>query len=310
MGIPLTMAGCGSPICAPGHISAQVVPKSPLQGALRHPKASALIPIFSFDAERLSGNQLYSRFRLLRASMDIEYVSNDCLAALAGDVREALRQVVCEAMPGEPTEPFHYMVWGMNAGDGRQSDETHLAVLRDYAVNLASALTPGMDVISVRVLFAPPGCPAQPFHLDYAQHFSEVRTIFVSVSPSTASNCTECLMFGEMNSDVAARARQLVQKGMVVELSQICDCKPVVQPLVLDAWQTCILRTSNVFHRRSPNRSDFTRITFNVDVARVRECPEFVDVDTRRSLGHQRICGREVVDALDEQDICLHGFCE
>ena len=95
-------------------------------------------------------------------------------------------------------------------------------------------------------------------------NLGEVRTIFLSASPSTASNCTECLMFGEMNSEVAARARQFAQKGMTVELSDLAcaaDTRPSVQSLVLDAWQMCILRTSHVFHRRSANRSDFTRIT-------------------------------------------------
>ena len=59
---------------------------------------------------------------------------------------------------------------------GRQpKGSEHLATLKEFAAKLAVTLTPGMDVISIRVLFSPPGSPAQPFHLDYAQHFSEVR---------------------------------------------------------------------------------------------------------------------------------------
>ena len=38
---------------------------------------------------------------------------------------------------------------------------------------------------------------------------------------------------------------------------------------------------------------------FNVDVARLSECPEFIDLDARRSLDHERICGRDIVDDLD-----------
>ncbi|CAE7742068.1 PEP4 [Symbiodinium pilosum] len=238
--------------------------------------------------------------------MNIDYPRDVCIT---DEFREALAQVVCKATAEQPSEPFHYMIWGRNAEGARQpKGSEHLATLKEFAAKLAVTLTPGMDVISIRVLFSPPGSPAQPFHLDYAQHFSEVRTIFISASPSTASNCTEWLDFGETNSEIVARARQLVQKGITLELSDLSPHKPAVQSLVLDAGQVCVLRTSHVFHRRGPNRSEFTRITFNVDVAHLPESPEFVDLDTCRSLGQKRICGLDVVDALDEQDICLHGF--
>ena len=36
-----------------------------------------------------------------------------------------------------------------------------------------------------------------------------------------------------------------------------------------------------------------------MDVAHLPESPEFVDLDTCRSLGQKRICGLDVVDALD-----------
>mmetsp|Transcript_10962 Transcript_10962/g.20642 ORF Transcript_10962/g.20642 Transcript_10962/m.20642 type:complete len:242 (+) Transcript_10962:44-769(+) len=235
--------------------------------------------------------------------VDARHITREFCAAVA--------EVVDKAMAENSAAPFHYMISGTNVADVRlKADCKQLAVLKDFASSLASTLTPGMDVISVRLLFSPPNSPAQRFHLDYAQHFSEVQTIFISVSPSTSSNCTEWLNFGAATGEVAQRARELARKSGVLELPQLSEVRPTVERLVLSAWQTCILRTSHVFHRRGPNRSDFTRITFNVDVAKISESPQFIDLDMRRSLLQHRICGQEVVDDLDEQDICVHGFEE
>ena len=36
-----------------------------------------------------------------------------------GQEEMLLTKVVCEAMAAQPTEPFHYMIWGRNTGDAR-----------------------------------------------------------------------------------------------------------------------------------------------------------------------------------------------
>ena len=76
-------------------------------------------------------------------------------------------------------------------------------------------------------------------------------------------------------------------------------------PLALRAWEAVVVRTSHAFHRRGANRNDSARLTFNVDLARLAECPEFVDVDTLRSLSTRRVCSMRWIDELEEQDISL-----
>lgn len=228
-------------------------------------------------------------------------------AQLSEANREALQSVADAVLAScKCVEPMHYMIAGTNVSDARlPSDCSKLDSLRELASDLAAKVAPGMDVISVRLLFSPPGAPAQPFHLDYARHFSQVKTIFVAVSPATASNCTEFLNLGSRNAELVSRAREATESGLPA-----CDVEEFkrhscVEQIVLDRWQVCMVNTVNVFHRRGANRSDFIRIAFNIDCAHLSDSPDFVDVDMKRSLAQERVCGLDVVDDLDEQDVSL-----
>jgi len=222
--------------------------------------------------------------------------------------REALQCVADAVLASRPcNEPMHYMIAGNNVADScLPNDCSELGLLKALANDLAAKVAPGMDVISVRLLFSPAGAPAQPFHLDFARHFSDVRTLFVAISSATVLNCTEVLNLGSHNAEFVSRARKAAATGSAAcKLEDCMDRCIGVEPLLLDRWQVCMLQTSHAFHRRGANCSDFIRITFNVDVACVSESPDFVDVDMQRSLSQHRLCGRDVIDDLDEQDVSL-----
>jgi len=227
----------------------------------------------------------------------------------------ALERLAARALALRPChEPTHYMIAGhgvsdelrANPNEPEHGEDVELTVARDLAARLAKHTAPGHEVISIRLLLSPPGAPAQQWHLDYARHFTEVQTAFVAVSQSTADNCTELLDLGDQCEHIAKLARST--SGPLPESTwrKLCpDAK--VRPLEFAQWDVCALRTSHVFHRRGPNKSDFTRITFNVDLACLTESPGFIDVDMQRSLAEDRLCGQEYVDDLEEQDVTLEG---
>eukprot|EP00929_Paragymnodinium_shiwhaense_P047219 TRINITY_DN23946_c0_g1_i2.p1 TRINITY_DN23946_c0_g1~~TRINITY_DN23946_c0_g1_i2.p1 ORF type:complete len:281 (-),score=61.12 TRINITY_DN23946_c0_g1_i2:9-851(-) len=212
--------------------------------------------------------------------------------------------------------PAHFMVSGHGVCDEESAEALDEAGRRDIeatralAEHLASIVSPGLDVISVRLLISPPGAPEQPWHLDYARQFREVHTLFVPLTPSTEETCTELLELQKPSADIAEIARAAHGPLPVEAWRPQCEGEPAILALVLDEWQCCVARTSHVFHRRSANTGAFTRITFNVDMASLRESPNFVDVDCQRSLLRARLCPQAEVDELEEQDASLVDFDE
>jgi len=201
-------------------------------------------------------------------------------------------------------EPCHFMIDGLNAGSGK--DDADLTVARALAAKLGAHIAPGLQVISVRLLLSPPGAPAQPWHLDYGQHFREIRTVFLALTPARSNNCTETLRFGRPEESARVHALARSANGpLAPSLWADERASARAEPLLMERGQVCALRTSHVFHRRSANRSNYTRITFNVDLAWLVECARFIDLDTQRSLACGRIAGREEVDELSEQDVSL-----
>eukprot|EP00929_Paragymnodinium_shiwhaense_P047218 TRINITY_DN23946_c0_g1_i1.p1 TRINITY_DN23946_c0_g1~~TRINITY_DN23946_c0_g1_i1.p1 ORF type:complete len:226 (-),score=35.98 TRINITY_DN23946_c0_g1_i1:115-792(-) len=109
--------------------------------------------------------------------------------------------------------PAHFMVSGHGVCDEESAEALDEAGRRDIeatralAEHLASIVSPGLDVISVRLLISPPGAPEQPWHLDYARQFREVHTLFVPLTPSTEETCTELLELQKPSADIAEIAR-------------------------------------------------------------------------------------------------------
>lgn len=202
--------------------------------------------------------------------------------------------------------PMHFMIAGMNVEEEHSPSSlirgrVDMQALTALASRLVRQLAPGLDIISVRMLFSPPGSRAQAWHLDFAKHFSEVKTIFIAVTPSSAANCTEVLDLGNDSERICARAR--ASKGPF-QLPAY-ECKARIAPLLLDQWKVCQLRTSHAFHRRGANTSDYVRVTFNVDVASGAEAPNFKDLDLERALLGTRVIGQDIIDELEEQDVTL-----
>jgi len=219
------------------------------------------------------------------------------------DERSALLRLVDRALALNSSQgPAHYMVAGCGVLEDLERGDRDHACACALAKRLAAFIAPGFTVISIRILLSPPGSPAQPWHLDFAQDFSEVRTAFLAISPSSALNSTQILDFGDDAPRIAEMAR--TSEGPLPSEAW-CDSVAQVWPITCSPWQLSMLRTSHAFHRRGENKSAFTRITFNVDMARLEESPNFVDLDMQRALNGHRLCSREVVDDLTEQDVCL-----
>lgn len=180
---------------------------------------------------------------------------------------------------------------------------------RALAERLAELAAPDLDVLSVRILLAPPGCGAQPWHLDYAKYFPEVRTVFLSVTRSTTENCTEILQLGGSAAltDLVARAKRQ-GKALSSEAWEDLRGDGRIVPVTFEPWEVGWVRTSHAFHRRGANRSGFARITFNVDLARLADAPDYIDFDYARHVETDRIAPLEEIDELDEQDVSLDVF--
>ena len=99
---------------------------------------------------------------------------------------------------GDVKEPVHFCIYGHGVVGDKDASVGDLLMLRKAADRFA-----GRDglVISVRVLFAPPGSCAQKFHLDFAREFDDVETYWVAVTPSTEECATEVLQFDEADEN-------------------------------------------------------------------------------------------------------------
>eukprot|EP00756_Hemistasia_phaeocysticola_P046775 Hpha_TRINITY_DN2059_c0_g1::TRINITY_DN2059_c0_g1_i1::g.83073::m.83073 len=199
---------------------------------------------------------------------------------------------------------YHAMIWGRGVDDdkGGGGDDRVAGLAR----RLAAELCPGSEVISIRMLFSEDGCPPQPWHIDYARDFADVRTILLGVTRSTASNCTEVLAFPDASS-AAAVCRLAREQDRPLAKAEWERYNPSLQPLLLEGWDAVVVRTSHIFHRRGGNRSGFARITLNVDCVpgECADIAQFQCLDTQRNRESGRICPREQVDNLGEQDCFL-----
>eukprot|EP01062_Namystynia_karyoxenos_P037118 TRINITY_DN27024_c0_g1_i1.p2 TRINITY_DN27024_c0_g1~~TRINITY_DN27024_c0_g1_i1.p2 ORF type:complete len:257 (+),score=40.26 TRINITY_DN27024_c0_g1_i1:68-772(+) len=198
------------------------------------------------------------------------------------------------------SEAFHLMIWGRGVDEDGSAgaDGAACAVAR----RLVAELLPHLGIVSIRMLYSPPGCPAQQWHLDFAQDFGEVRTIFVGVTSATADNCTELLRFGSGEADLVAKARGTGRPLPRAEWSAVPHS---IVPVEMAQWETVVLHTSHCFHRRGANHSGATRVTFNIDCAPVHAAPGWQCVDSMRSLHTGRVCPRAQIDELSEQDCFL-----
>ena len=109
---------------------------------------------------------------------------------LLEEERAALARIVERVGPVK--EAVHFCVYGYGVVGDTESESGDLLVLRKAAERLAG--TDGL-VVSVRVLFAPPGSVAQKFHLDFAKDFEDVETYWVAVTESRDECCTELVHF-------------------------------------------------------------------------------------------------------------------
>jgi len=240
------------------------------------------------------------------------------LGILVGEgERAALEEAVADvaASVGAPrglSRPCHYMVYGHQADTAEalapaaasasspartapgEHEEGAVSALRQFSERLVQKLlgeggTEQARIISIRVLFAPPGCEGQHFHLDYGQAFEAVDTIFVAFTTVTAGNCTEVLDW-RSPSDAAAALQYARAVGKRLDgralhkhvlasrrrhkTAVACDEAPLAQIMPLESaqWGVWVVPTSHCLHRRGPTLSGEgsgpVRVTLNIDVAR------------------------------------------
>lgn len=229
-------------------------------------------------------------------------------------VEEAVEQIaVAVGVPGKLRRACHYMVYGHQAeareGEGAcapsasssaapparaPGDEAVLTVRRFSELLVERLLGSDGDgrgcsrIVSIRVLFAPPDCEPQSFHLDYGQAFEAVDTVFVALTSVAADNCTEVLQW-QSPGDAAAALDYARRLGGCVDgrdlLSHISACRGAqagaciagdaplarVAPLESARWGVWVVPTSHCFHRRGPTlhgEGGAVRVTLNIDVAR------------------------------------------
>mmetsp|Transcript_25516 Transcript_25516/g.73288 ORF Transcript_25516/g.73288 Transcript_25516/m.73288 type:complete len:422 (-) Transcript_25516:46-1311(-) len=249
-------------------------------------------------------------------------VSEADRAALEGAVARIAAAV---GVPDSLRQPCHYMVYGHQAdvkeglgecGSSPQSslsadccgppctsssipqecmssDQTAVSAVRLFSERLVERLqgsdsTTYSKIISIRVLFAPPHCEGQCFHLDYGQVFRAVDTVFVAMSAVSAGNCTEVLQWRFWDDAVAALeyARMLGKRVDGGDLyAHIAASRPAglaadpsadvplarILPLESKQWGIWVVPTSHCFHRRGPTvlaKGGPVRVTLNIDVAR------------------------------------------
>eukprot|EP01065_Artemidia_motanka_P052702 TRINITY_DN958_c3_g2_i1.p1 TRINITY_DN958_c3_g2~~TRINITY_DN958_c3_g2_i1.p1 ORF type:complete len:239 (+),score=10.57 TRINITY_DN958_c3_g2_i1:415-1131(+) len=217
--------------------------------------------------------------------------------------RDSLAQCAQRYVDVDIGSPHHIMLWGKGVDDGGTGCD---ADVWGVVSRLVQKTVPGLDVLSVRLLVSPPGSPAQPWHIDYAQDFRTVWTILLGLTPSTELNCTELLRFGTPGDGVELELLERARKQAAPLRRDDWSSQPhSIVPLVLEQWEAVVLQTSHCFHRRGPNRTSEFRITLNVDCAPAASAAEWICVDTQRSLNAGRVCPREQVDDLGEQDCYL-----
>lgn len=201
------------------------------------------------------------------------------------------------------TQPTHCMISGFGAGTLQQDGTVAgslgtpplLGTRSPRLISMASTLvaefcpqgTP--TILSIRILSSPPGVPSQQWHLDYSgRGYSrlQTRTVFVGLTPATADNCTEVLLFThqeeeqtflqrayektsqEVDQDISMGTSncgkdQVIDRGCRLSLAGESVRSP--QPLKMGLLEAVQLVTSRVIHRRSHNASNFTRLTLNID---------------------------------------------
>ena len=96
------------------------------------------------------------------------------------------------------------------------------------------------------------------------------------------------------NSDISSELR----------LPSLSEYKHVVVPLVGEKNAVFHAETCRKFHRRSANRSDFTRVTLGIDYSLEKKAAEsFVCIDTKHSMASGGVCGKDIIDSLDDYDL-------
>ena len=88
-------------------------------------------------------------------------------------------------------------------------------------------------------------------------------------------------------------------------LPSISDYEHKIGPLIGDEFSIFHALTCQKFHRRSENRSDFTRITLGIDYSLEESSAEnFVCIDTKYSIGKgDSVVGKDIIDSLDDYDL-------
>lgn len=203
----------------------------------------------------------------------------------------------------------------MGAGveeDAASLADSNFAAARDLARRLQAEFCPNLGILSVRLLISPPGCDKQRWHLDFVKSFTDAMAALIPVTPSTAENPYEVLdLGGKQHTDALAEIARAA--GRPLETDEWQHLAPLQQhakavPLLLDSFELALVKNSHAFHRRGRNSSNYSRITFTVDMAPMWQDPKFVDLDSLESRERGRVAPSQEIDELDEQDAALQDW--
>eukprot|EP00746_Dinoflagellata_sp_MGD_P044806 gnl/MRDRNA2_/MRDRNA2_209569_c0_seq1.p1 gnl/MRDRNA2_/MRDRNA2_209569_c0~~gnl/MRDRNA2_/MRDRNA2_209569_c0_seq1.p1 ORF type:complete len:293 (+),score=49.16 gnl/MRDRNA2_/MRDRNA2_209569_c0_seq1:95-973(+) len=206
--------------------------------------------------------------------------------------------------------PCHFMLYGHGAENEPNLpffNKNHCCEMVEIAKSIIESVCPRSQnaaaILSLRLLISSPGSCAQQWHLDYAGTDVKAQTVFVALTPCTADNCTEVIAF-----DVIEDEHSLLQEATVsgaegrppnLRLSDFAGRHSIV-PITMEPLEVCRIATSQTLHRRSRNKSSFTRIVLNIDYS-TEEDFNFTCIDTNTSNENecQRLVGEDVVDQLE-----------
>lgn len=206
--------------------------------------------------------------------------------------------------------PCHFMLYGHGAENEPSLpffNKHDCYEMVEIAKSVLDSVSPFSQqtatILSLRLLISSPGSCAQQWHLDYAGTNVNAQTVFIALTSCTPENCTEVVAFDRAEDEhrLLSEASRAGAEGRPpdLHLSDFAGCSSVV-PITMEPLEVCRIATSHSLHRRSHNRSNFTRIVLNIDYS-TEENLHFTCIDTTTSNENQcqRLVGEDVVDNLE-----------